>query len=115
MATEGIGEVAHLLAPGFGHDARVDGVGTFAPVACAVVALEAHGDLAQAVARRPAHRAGVGVHVGAAAVFPQTRIGYVMQGKGLFAQGFQAGEGVRVARVLQAAARLPRRTGPMPR
>ncbi|KAG1229989.1 hypothetical protein G6F68_019330 [Rhizopus microsporus] len=26
-----------------------------------------------------------------------------MQGKGLFAQGFQAGEGVRVARVLQAA------------
>ncbi|KAG1171598.1 hypothetical protein G6F35_017061 [Rhizopus arrhizus] len=33
MATEGIGEVAQLLAPGFGHDARVDGVGTFAPVA----------------------------------------------------------------------------------
>ena len=48
------------------------------------------------------HIALVGVYLGAAAELPQAGIGYVVQGEGLLAEGFEAGEGVRITRVLQA-------------
>lgn len=101
MVIEGIGEVVQCFVLGFGYDVCVDGVGMCVLVVGVVVVFQLYGDFVQVVVGGLVYCVGVGVYFGVVVEFLQVGIGYVVQGEGLFVEGFEVGEGVCIIWVLQ--------------
>ena len=69
------GERSSLLAPGLLQKSALQAVCRLRPMCSAVVQAEMGGDCRQATAAGPAHRRGIGMNVGAAAIFPDAGVG----------------------------------------